>query len=166
MRRLFGLLPLLLLGQAGAASCAFQSFQQALKWADAVALVEVQKYLPQTVNGYKLTQEMQVKVIKAYVGQLAPTLTIRGDNGMAPYPYVTSYPLGTRWIIPLSKKGWPDGRPLPANVFTPVACAGMGLMVSGPVAYGVLYQVGRSGIAEPIALNAFPDWLKGQQPKK
>lgn len=166
MRRIFTLISLLLTGQAAATSCVFQSFEESLKWADAVALVEVQKYLPTTMNGYKRTQDMQVKLVKAYTGPLASTLVIRGDDGMAPYPYVTNYPIGTRWIIPLSKKGWPDGRPLPANMFTPVGCAGMGLLVSGPIAYGVLYKAGRSGPAEPIALSAFPDWLKSMQSKK
>ncbi|WP_221089033.1 hypothetical protein [Deinococcus aquaedulcis] len=166
-RRWLGLGILWAAGQAAGTSCAFQAFDQAVKAAEVVALVEVERHLPRTGTGFSSVLDMQVRVLGTYVGQPGATrLTVRGDDGMSPFPYVTQYPVGTRWVLALTRKDWRTGTPMPAGRYSPVACTGLGLLVSGPVAYGVLTRYGQTGPADVLPLKQLPAWIKAMRARR
>ncbi|PTA69098.1 hypothetical protein C8263_04730 [Deinococcus arcticus] len=154
-------------GWGQGSSCAFAAFDQAVKQAEVVGLVEIERHVPQAGAGFPGVLDMQVRVLATYVGQPdAQRLTVRGDDGMSPYPYVTQYPVGTRWVLALTRKDWRTGKPMPAGRYSPVACTGLGLLVSGPVAYGVLTRYGQTGPADVLPLKQLPAWIKAMRARR
>lgn len=162
--RVFILLLALALPVARATSCGPAAFDLAVKQADLVAEVEVLRHV--AADGGPYTTQMEVRVIRSVWGKSpAPVLRVQGGGSMAAFPDVSEYPLGTRWVLALTRRNWQTRKLLLRNLYTPVACTGQGLLASGPIAYGTLSsraggELGRLTRAESIRLADLPAWIK------
>ncbi|MEF2277472.1 hypothetical protein V3W47_04115 [Deinococcus sp. YIM 134068] len=138
MRRLLCIVSLTLVSQAQATSCGPAAFGWSAKRAELIVQAEVVRIVPSTRPGITPPLYMDVRVLSTYLGKApARVLRVRGDDGNAPYPYITNYPVGTRWILGLEKRNFPRGERLPGNLYAPVGCTGQGLLVSGGWTHGV-----------------------------
>jgi len=138
------------------------AFDSAVKRAQVVVQVEVVQHLAVNRADLPRPTQMKARVLKTYWGQVNGTpISILGDQGMDPYPFITQFPVGTRWIMALTRLDWRTNRPLPGNVYAPLGCAQQGLLVSGPIAYGSLSGgMERISAASSIRLTDLPAWIK------
>lgn len=138
MRRLLSVLALSLVSPALATTCSSLGFEWAAKRAELIVQAEVLRVVPSARPGITPPLYMDVKVLGTYLGKAPVTiLRVRGDDGNSPYPYINTYPVGSRWILALGKRGFPKGERLPDNLYVPLDCTEQGLLVSGSFAYGV-----------------------------
>jgi len=166
MPHLLHFLPIFLLGtltlgsSAGATNCAFSSFEQTLKTADVIVQVEV---VQQRSKATGPQNEFQARVIAVYAGKVAKgDLHILGAAGLDTYPSVQQFPQGTRWVMALDSLDL-QGRALPKNVYAPAGCVQQGLLVSGPIAYGILQGGPRdASVASSIRLSELPGWIRAR----
>ena len=122
-------LPVFLLGtlflgsSAGATNCAFSSFEQTLKTADAVVQVEV---VQQNSKATGPQTEFQARVIAVYAGKVQKgDLHILGAAGLDTYLSVQQFPPGTRWVMALDTHDL-RGNTLPKTVYAPAGCVRCG----------------------------------------
>ena len=147
--------------RAGATNCAFSSFEQTVKTADVVVQVEVVQQRSK-VTGPQA--EFQARVIAVYAGKVPKgDLHILGAAGLDTYPSVQQFPPGTRWVMALDTHDL-RGNTLPKTVYAPAGCVQQGLLVSGPVAYGIL-QGGPvyASVASSIRLSELPAWVQARR---
>ena len=108
---------LLLTLPAYACSCAFseRSFIQLTQRSELVIRGKVLDYnWNKGDTEHKIRPNaMIVEVKEVYKGAIKPVqLIVWGDNGMQCRPYVTQFPVGTEWILSLSKDSWAKTREL------------------------------------------------------
>jgi len=151
---------ILLQSGAGAKNCVTAPFEYAVRSADLVAQVEVLRH------GIG-AQGMTVQLIVTYAGKAAgPTVRVLGDGPLLSVPGMIQFPVGTRWVMALNRRDQTEGA-LPADVYIPGGCNEQGLLVSGPVAYGVLQ--GRPMTAVPAStmmLRDLPAWVRAKRSAK
>lgn len=108
---IIGLSVLLLTPTAYASSCARsdRSFVQLAKQSPLTIRGKVVKYQwskdDREQKGIPTAMIVEVKEVFKGVTKQAK-LTVRGDNGMQTRPYVTQFPIGTEWVLALSKDYW------------------------------------------------------------
>ena len=147
-----------------ATSCGLAPFGESVKTADLVAQVEIVRQRP-ALNGTQ--PQLEVRVLATYAGR-APSRTLRilGAAGLDTYPAIQNFPPGTRWVIALDRRDlW--GKPLPSNIYAPSGCVQQGLLVSGPIAYGIL----DGGLIYPSRASSLPlsqlaAWVGARRPGK
>lgn len=103
-------------------------------------------------------------MIAVYAGKVPKgVLHILGANGLDTYPSAKQFPPGTRWVVAFYGHDL-RGKTLPKNVYAPAGCVQQGLLVSGPIAYGVL-QGGPvyASAASSIRLSELPAWVRARR---
>lgn len=106
-----GLSILLLTPTAYASSCIGieRSFVQLAKQSPLTIRGKVIKYQwsigDREQKGIPRAMIVEVKEVLGGVTKLAK-VTVWGDNGMQTRPYVTQFPIGTEWVLALSKDSW------------------------------------------------------------
>ncbi|PSB35127.1 hypothetical protein [Chlorogloea sp. CCALA 695] len=108
---IIGLSTLFLTPTAYASSCSKSdlSFVQLAKRSQLAIRGKVIKYHwsknDQEQKGRPRAMIVEVKEVYKGVTKLAK-VTVWGDNGMQTRPYVTQFPIGTEWVLALSKDYW------------------------------------------------------------
>ncbi|MGY2897111.1 hypothetical protein [Deinococcus sp. UYEF24] len=152
---------LVLASSAQATSCGFASFEQTMKRAGAVVQVEINQQQP-GLNGSR--PELLARVIALYAGKVTKgDLHILGANKLDTYPSVERFPPGTRWVMALDSHEF-QGKALPKNMYAPAGCVQQGLLVSGPIAYGILQGGLRdASVASSVRLSELPGWIRARR---
>ncbi len=108
---IIGLSVFLLTPTAYASSClkSDRSFVQSAKQSQLAVRGKVIKYQwskdDREQKGRLRAMIVEVKEVLKGVTKLAK-VTVWGDNGMQTRPYVTQFPIGTEWVLALSKDRW------------------------------------------------------------
>ncbi|GHF60468.1 hypothetical protein GCM10017781_40830 [Deinococcus metalli] len=129
----------LLTSGALATTCAWQPFAAASKAAPLIVEARVLRY-GGTSGDPPTPDYMDVQVLNTLKGR-APTKELRvyGDNGGSGRRFVSGYPVGTTWMLALTRDfdHWPvkDRRP---QVYAFPSCADPGLAVIGDTVFGTL----------------------------
>lgn len=148
---------------AAASSCMYrQPFLEAAQKAKLVVQARVIKYLDMPGNpGRPLA--MVVKIEKTFRGSTPlKTLTVYGDNGGIPRPFVTQFPVGSTWLFPLVQD-WIGSETVgrkQTDYALPV-CSDGGLVVLGNQLFGLVDSIFNSTypvkkIPELLKRKAFP----------
>jgi hypothetical protein len=96
---------------------------------------------------------MTVEVKEVYKGGTKlGKVTVWGDNGMQCRPYVTQFPIGTEWILALSKDSWTEKGALAISV-----CGEHWLQVKGN---NVVGKVTNGSANAKLNVMSFPDFRK------
>jgi hypothetical protein len=135
-------------GVALACTCAWVGpFTKMALGADLVVLAEV--------RGYQ-RHGMDVTVLEVLRGR-EPRRTIRvwGDTGALCRPYVTSFPVGTRWILAVSRSRTPG-----EGDYAIAFCGEHWLQVRGEQAVGRITRPQYGEVLESVALADVLTWVR------
>ena len=140
-------------GAALACMCLWAGpFTKVALGADLIVLGEVRAYE---------RHGMEVAVLDVLKGDRArPLIKVWGDNGALCRPYVSTFPIGTRWIFALHHERDHRERDVRSRDYVISGCGAFWLAVQGDQAIGLVGPYDNDGLRESMQLSEVIAWAR------